>query len=131
MSGVKGRSGRKPGFFKSINQYLEANRRNIPQLLEELTSQALKTRKIPIKCPHCALTHDHEVRGYGDIEAIKYLLDRHYGKTPQAIDLTARVVSLSGDDLAKLIPELVASALPVIEGEYRVIDGLKKPRLTS
>ena len=111
-------SGRKRNTTKQINQYLEANKAQIPQLIAELTAQALTMTKKDVSCPHCGHKHTIEVRGGGNIEAIKWLLERHYGKAPQSLDIRSKSIVLTGEELSLLLPQLIASealALPMPE----------------
>ena len=107
----KGRPrGRPKGAQKTINEYLIANQRHIPQLLEELLSQALTLQTI--KCPKC---HEYiEIKGGGNTEALKYLLDRHFGKAPQSIAVTAKTIPYTGDELSVIAEEVKAKELAML-----------------
>ena len=100
-------SGRKRNTTRQINQYLEANKSKIPQLLTELTSQALKTQHKDVICPKCKHEFTVEIHGGGNIEAIKWLLERHYGKAPQSLDIKSKNVILTGEELAAMLPMLL------------------------
>lgn len=107
MSGKKGRSGRKKAPHKQITQYLEDNKQNIPALLDELTSQALAKTSHECKCPSCGHEYSIKLYGGGNIEALKYLLDRHFGKSTQALDVQSKSVIVTGEQLAGLLPLLL------------------------
>ena len=90
--------GRKKTYERTINDILKANEKHIPAIFDALIAAAKKT--IKVKCPHCNTKFD--TPGGGNIDAMKTLLDRFYGKATQKFEGDIRTVTLSGDTLASI-----------------------------
>jgi len=124
MGRTKGSLGKKTVSERSISSYLQAHQSKIPQLLAELTALALKLQTV--KCPNCNEYHD--VKGGGNIVALKYLLDRHYGTAPQSIKVEAKALVLTGDDYSRISVEikeaerLLLKGLPVLTDPRMAIE---------
>ena len=103
---------------RAINDYITQRQGDIPALLAELHAQAITSRSESVKCPNCKHEFTIDIRGGGNIEAIKWLLERHYGKAPQSLDIRSKSIVLTGEELSLLLPQLIASetlALPMPE----------------
>lgn len=77
MSGQKGRSGKRPMAATQLNDYLADSKNDIPAFLAKLSELALA----------------------GNLDALKYMLDRHLGKAKQSLEITPKAPSITGDDL--------------------------------
>ena len=112
--------GRKKTLERSINDHMAANQKFIPDILTALRAAALKRRNV--KCPHCS--QNFNLPGGGDVKAMMYLLDRHFGKPKGSLEIEAKKPSITGDDLVDIPKQIAAREvflLGTIEGEYEVI----------
>jgi hypothetical protein len=107
MSGTKGHSGIRRTFKGSIFQFIDRDVRNIPVYLAEMSSQALKKQRVKVKCPSCSHEHTIDAPGGGNLEALQWLLDRHFGKAPQSLQIKQEV-TVTGDSLASLALAMAA-----------------------
>lgn len=124
MTGVKGRSGIKRTVSANIREFINRDERNIPEYLAEIRAHALKSQSV--ECPQCK--HHFDAKGGGRIEALMWLLERHYGKAPQALTVEAKVLTLSGDDYTRMALAMQAEEQAVLEanpigGTVRTIEG--------
>ena len=82
MSGVKGKSGRKPTRITEYKQWFDENPGKIVDLLEMLYNRAITSQ---------------------DREAAIYIIDRVAGKPKQSIDQRTLNIDFSPDDYIKLL----------------------------
>ncbi len=111
--------GRKKTLERSINDHMAANQRYIPDILTALRAAALKRRNV--KCPHCS--QNFNLPGGGDVKAMMYLLDRHFGKPKGSLEIEAKKPSITGDDLVDIPNQIAAREvflLGTIDAEYEV-----------
>ena len=90
--------GRPRSLEKNLNEYMLANRKHIPKILDSLVASA--STSIKAKCPACSTKFD--IPGGGSVDAMKYLLDRFYGKPTQTIEAEIKAITISGDKLAAI-----------------------------
>jgi len=107
MSGKAGRSGRRKKFSTEIHDYLNQHKRDIPQYLDELHSQAVAANIKSVICPQCSHKFNIEVRGGGNLIALQWFLDRYYGKAAQSLDIRSKSVVITGEQLSELLPLLL------------------------
>ena len=113
--------GRKKTLERSINDYMAANQKYIPDILTALRSAALKRRNV--KCPHCS--QNFNLPGGGDVKAMMYLLNRHFGMPKGSLEIEAKKQSVTGDDLVDIPRQIAAKEtllLGTINVEYEVIE---------
>ena len=116
MSGKKGRSGRRKNPVRAIYEYIVQDTANIPEYLNEMRAQATLRQSIDAKCPHCGKSQVITVPGGGNYQALAWLLDRHYGKAPQNLNVKSEAIVLTGEnygEIAKQIEAMQARALAV------------------
>ncbi len=114
--------GRKKTLERSINDHMAANQKFIPDILTALRAAALKRRNV--KCPHCS--QNFNLPGGGDVKAMMYLLDRHFGKPKGSLEIEAKKPSITGDDLVDIPKQIAAREvflLGTINAEYKAIGG--------
>ncbi len=113
--------GRKKTLERSINDHMAANQKFIPDILTALRAAALKRRNV--KCPHCS--QNFNLPGGGDVKAMMYLLDRHFGKPKGSLEIEAKKPSITGDDLVDIPKQIAAREvflLGTIDAEYEVTE---------
>ena len=118
--------GRKKTLERSINDYMVANQKYIPKIMDAMVAGAIKRRKV--KCPYC--NQGFQLTGGGDAKLQMYLIDRYFGKASQTVSLETKKPSVTGDDLVEVAAAIMQQEAKLlaagesgnIEGEYEVIE---------
>ena len=115
--------GRKKTLERSINDYMVANQKYIPKIMDAMVAGAIKRRKV--KCPYCS--QSFQLAGGGDAKLQMYLIDRYFGKASQTVSLETKKPSVTGDDLVEVAAAIMQQeakllATDEINAEYEVIE---------
>ena len=118
--------GRRKTLERSINDYMVANQKYIPKIMDAMVAGAIKRRKV--KCPYCS--QSFQLAGGGDAKLQMYLIDRYFGKASQTVSLETKKPSVTGDDLVEVAAAIMQQEAKLlaagesgnIEGEYEVTE---------
>ena len=115
--------GRKKTLERSINDYMVANQKYIPKIMDAMVAGAIKRRKV--KCPYCS--QSFQLAGGGDAKLQMYLIDRYFGKASQTVSLETKKPSVTGDDLVEVAAAIMQQeakllAAGEINAEYEVTE---------
>ncbi len=115
--------GRRKTLERSINDYMVANQKYIPKIMDAMVAGAIKRRKV--KCPYC--NQGFQLTGGGDAKLQMYLIDRYFGKASQTVSLETKKPSVTGDDLVEVAAAIMQQeakllAAGEINAEYEVTE---------
>ena len=103
MSGVKGRSGRVPGYHGRVVRAMAIFEKSLPELADKLMERAKA----------------------GDKDCLMYVFDRILGKPRQEIDQRVRgiIMTVSADEIAQLVLQTQAEQRRMLEPIHSTSSG--------